>query len=294
MGAKKVSYNAPNIPKDDTFAKYLSYQQQKEKDADARAAQDKADEKAANDARNAAGAAGYSGLRTGVENQLRQGLINYEGATQQLRDYATKYDMTPPEGDVSQLTDIYTKELLPGRRATGTSAAYEEILGRQATPEELSKASERFNQGYYSSNEDLRNSLYKGSEYNDKFNTSYLDNYYDTMFGKQTTDAAGKKTGQRTFKFSSNLLPQMAEGATKRTGVVTPQFDSFTGTPGEIDEQTQNVRDTRQYMASAGLTSLQGEIDKETQKLKNEGQKQIANITSFGNVASNLVSGFWG
>lgn len=292
MGAKKVSYNAPNIPKDDTFAKYLSYQQQKEKDADARAAQDKADEKAANDARNAAGAAGYSGLRTGVENQLRQGLINYEGATQQLRDYATKYDMTPPEGDVSQLTDIYTKELLPGRRATGTSAAYEEILGRQATPEELSKASERFNQGYYSSNEDLRNSLYKGSEYNDKFNTSYLDNYYDTMFGKQTTDAAGKKTGQRTFKFSSNLLPQMAEGATKRTGVVTPQFDSFTGTPGEIDEQTQNVRDTRQYLYSAGLTNLQGEIDKETQKLKTEGSKELAKVQSQGSIYNSLVGSF--
>ena len=86
----------------------------------------------------------------------------------------------------------------------------------------------------------------------------------------------------------------MAEGTAKRTGIVTPTFDTFTGTPGEIDEQTQNIRDTRQYMASAGLTSLQGEIDKETQKLKNEGQKQIANITSFGNVASNLVSGFWG
>ena len=291
-GSKKVSYNPPKIPKDDTFEKYLSYQQRKEKDAEKLAAKEKAEEKAAATARNVAGAAGYSGLRTGVENQLRQGLINYEGATQQLRDYATKYDMTPPEGDVSQLTDIYTKELLPGRRATGIGSAYEEILGRQATPEEQAKATERFNQGYYSSNEDLRNSLYKGSEYNDKFNTSYLDNYYDTMFGKQTTDAAGKKTGQRTFKFASNLLPQMAEGATKRTGVVTPQFDSFTGTPGEIDEQTQNVRDTRQYLYSAGLTNLQGEIDKETQKLKTEGSKELAKVQSQGSIYNSLVGSF--
>ena len=292
MGGKKVTYNPPVIPKDDTFEKYLQYQQQKEAAADARVAQEKADQREADESRKAAGAAGYSGLRTGVENQLRQGLLGYEEATQKLRDYSTKYDLGPVEGDVSQLSDIYAKELLPGRRATGIGAAYEEILGRQATAEEQAKATERFNQGYYTSNEDLRNSLYKGQEYNDKFNQSYLDNYYDTMFGKQTTDAAGKKTGQRTFKFSSNLLPQMAEGTTGRTGVVTPQFGDFTGTPSEIEEQQQNIRDTRQYLYSAGLTNLQGEIDKETQKLKTEGSKEIAKVQSQGALYNSLVGSF--
>jgi hypothetical protein len=292
MGGKRVTYNPPVIPKDDTFEKYLAYQQKKEESAEAQVAAEKAEQKAANEARKLAGATGYSGLRKGIEGQLRQGLISYEDATQQLRDYSTKYDMTPPETDVSQLTDIYTKELLPGRRATGIGAAYEEILGRQATAEEQSKAMERFNQGYYTSNEDLRNSLYKGQEYNDKFNSSYLDNYYDTMFGKQTTDATGKKTGQRTFKFSSNLLPQMAEGTEKRTGVVTPQFSDFTGTPSEIEEQQQNVRDSRQFLYSAGLTNLQGEIDKETQKLKNEGSKELAKVQSQGSIYNSLVGSF--
>jgi hypothetical protein len=292
MYGSKVTYNAPAIPKDDTFEKYLAYQQKKETDAENRVATEKENQRLADASRKASGVAGYAGLRTGVEGQLRQGLINYQDATQQLRDYATKYDMTPPETDVSQLTDIYTKELLPGRRKTGVGAAYEEILGRQATADEQSKAMERFNQGYYTSNEDLRNSLYKGTEYNDKFNSSYLDNYYDTMFGKQTTDAAGKKTGQRTFKFSSNLLPQMAEGTTTRTGVVTPQFSDFTGTSGEIEEQQQNVRDTRQYLYSAGLTNLQGEIDKETQKLKNEGSKELAKIQSQGSIYNSLVGSF--
>jgi len=292
MGGSRVTYNPPVIPKDDSFEKYLAYQQKKEEAAAAQAAADKAEQKAADEARKLAGATGYAGLRAGIEGQLRQGLIGYGEATQQLRDYATKYDMTPPETDVSQLTDIYTKELLPGRRTTGIGAAYEEILGRQATAEEQSKAMERFNQGYYTSNEDLRNSLYKGQEYNDKFNQSYLDNYYDTMFGKQTTDAAGKKTGQRTFKFSSNLLPQMAEGTTGRTGVVTPQFGDFTGTPSEIEEQQQNIRDTRQYLYSAGLTNLQGEIDKETQKLKTEGSKELAKVQSQGSIYNSLVGSF--
>ena len=292
MGGTKVNYTPPVIPKDDTFEKYLAYQQKKEESAEAQVAAQKAEQKAADEARKLAGATGYAGLRKGIEGQLRQGLIGYGEATQQLRDYSTKYDMTPPETDVSQLTDIYTKELLPGRRATGVGAAYEEILGRQATAEEQSKAMERFNQGYYTSNEDLRNSLYKGQEYNDKFNSSYLDNYYDTMFGKQTTDAAGKKTGQRTFKFSSNLLPQMAEGTEKRTGVVTPQFSDFTGTPSEIEEQQQNVRDSRQFLYSAGLTNLQGEIDKETQKLKNEGSKELAKVQSQGSIYNSLVGSF--
>lgn len=292
MGGRTVNYSPPPVQKDDSFEKYLQYQQQKENAAEQRAATEKAEQKAADEARKAAGVAGYGGLRTGVENQLRQGLIGYEDATRQLRDYATKYDMTPPEGDVSSLTNIYTQELLPGRRKAGIGAAYEEILGRQATEEEQTKAQERFNQGYYASNEDLRNSLYKSKEYTDKYNDNYLDNYYDTMFGQQTKDEAGKRTGQRTFKFSSNLVPQMAEGTKGRSGVITPQFSDFTGTPAEIEEQQQNIRDTRQYLYSAGLTNLQGEIDKETQKLRNEGQKELAKITSQGAIYNTLVGSF--
>jgi len=293
MGSKKVTYKAPDIPKDDSFANFLKYTQEKEAAAAATAAQEKAEAKAAEEARKAAGASSYSSLASGLESQLRQGLVNYNDATSQLRDYATKYNMAPPESDVARFTDIYTKELLPGRRQTGITSAYEEILGRQATSEEQQKATERFNQGYYSSVEDLRNTLYKGQEYQEKFNQSYLDNYYDTMFGKQTTDTAGKKTGQRTFKFASNLVPTMAEGTQKRSGVITPDFgESFTGTPAEIEEQQQNIRDTRQYLYSAGLTNLQGEIDKETQQLKNEGSQKLAKIQAQGGLYQQLVGTF--
>jgi hypothetical protein len=294
MGGSKVKYEAPQIPKDDSFEKYLAYQQQKETAAEARAAAEKAETKAAAEARKVSAASGFGGMRSGLESQLRQGLISYNDATSQLRDYASKYDLAPPEQDVSDLTKMYTEELLPGRRTTGTKAAYEELLGRQATEEEVTKAQERFNQGYYSSVQDLKDSLTKGSEYQDKFNTSYLDNYYDTMFGKQGTNEAGKKTGQRSFKFDKNLLPTYSgTNLSSRAQVTTPDFqDAFTGTPGEIQEQLQNVRDTRQYLYSAGLTNLQGEIDKETQKLKNEGGKEIAKISSQGDIYKQLVGAF--
>lgn len=378
-GGTTVNYQAPVIPKDDTFANLLKYQQEKEDRAQRRADEEKAEQKAAADARKASAAASYSGMKRGVEEQLRQGLISYGDATSQLRDYSAKYDLTPfstpdlssyvsqnkdiqdfitagrqagitdnatwgnetnwleaankqygtsakdlgefseqqlgnlhynlfgknenrqgvtfngpnVEQDVSNLTNIYTKELLPGRRATGISAAYEEMLGRQATEEEKTKATERFNQGYYSTFQDLRDSIAKSTEYQDKFNQSYLDNYFDTMFGKQATDAAGKKTGQRTFKFDKTLLPSYTEATKNRAGVATPNFaDAFTGTPAEIEEQQQNIRDTRKYLYSAGLTNLQGEIDKETQKLKNEGSREVARISKEGDIYQSLVGAF--
>jgi hypothetical protein len=292
MGGTKVKYNPP--PPDNTFSKYLEYQQAREKVLDARAEQERAEAKAEEAARKASGAAGYAGLKTTTQQQLAQGLVGYESAANQLRDYASRYGLTPPEQDISELTQQYTAAL-PGKRATGISAAYEELLGRQATGDELSKAQERFQQGYYGSMEDFKGSLTKSQEYQKKFNQSYLDNYYDTMFGKQTVDEKGDKTGQRSFKFDPKLLPSYGGNLADRTKITTPDFgEGFTGTPAELEAQQQNVRDTRQYLYSAGLTNLQGEIDKETQSLKNEGTKQVAKIGAAGSLYSNLVSGFWG
>jgi len=290
-GGTRVEYQAP--PRDDTFSNYLKYQQEKEARLEERAQKEKAEAASKEEARKAAGQLGYSGLRQGVESQLRQGLITYADASGQLRDYAAKYDLTPPETDVSDLTKIYTQELLPGRRKTGVSAAYEELLGRQATEEEQAKALERFNQGYYQTNQDLRDSLAKSQEYQNKFNQSYLDNYYDTQFGKQSLDETGKRTGKRSFTFDKNLLPTYAQTTKERTGVITPDFQNqFTGTPAEIEEQLQNVRETRKYLYSAGLTNLQGEIDKETQKLKNEGAQTLQKIKAQGDIYTQLVGAF--
>lgn len=257
-----------------------------------RADQAIAEDKAKEAARKASGIAGFGGLRSGLESQLKQGLITYNDASSQLRDYAGKYEINAEE-DVNKLTDLYTKELLPGRRSTGISAAYQELLGREATEPEKTTALERFNQGYYSSVQDLKDSLTKGSEYQDKFSNSYLDNYYDTMYGKEKRDEAGKRTGERSFKFDKSLLPTYAEGTLDKAGVAIPNFqDTFTGKGSELDEQIQNIRDTRKYLYSAGLTNLQGDIDKETQKLKNKGATDVAKIGSTGDMYKALIGSF--
>jgi len=294
-GGKSKSAPAPIYmppPPDNTFSQFLQYSQGQEQRATARA---DAERKAAEDketARKASGAAGFGGLRSGLESQLRQGLITYNDASSQLRDYGGKYELNP-EDAVNTLSDVYTKELLPGRRATGTAAAYRELLGRDATEKETKDTAELFTEGYYSSVQDLKDSLLKGSEYQDKFQTSYLGNYYDTMYGKEERDTEGKRTGKRAFKFDANLLPTYAAGTEGKAGVSIPKFGDFlSGTPAELEEQTQNIRDTRKYLYSAGLTNLQGDIDKETQKLKNEGAKDIAKISSAGDIYKGLVGSF--
>ena len=290
-GGSKVTYNPP--PPDNTFSKLLEYQQANDKRLQDRADQERAEAAAEKNARKAAGASAYGGVKTTTQQQLAQGLIGYESAANQLRDYAARYDLTPPEADIAELTQQYTAAL-PGKRAAGVRAAYEENLGRPATEEEVGKAQERFQQGYYGSMEDFKSSLTKSPEYQKKFNQSYLDNYYDTMFGKQTVDEKGDKTGKRTIKFDSKLLPSYGGNLADRTKITTPDFgEGFEGTPAELEAQQQNVRDTRQYLYSAGLTNLQGEIDTNIQKLKKESAKEVATIGSTGNVYSNLVSGFW-
>ena len=259
--------------------------------------QDRADEKTKKDedkeiARLASGAAGFTGLRSGIEAQLRQGLITYENAIGQLRGHGSKFDLDPEEA-VSNLTNLYTKELLPGRRAAGVAAAYKELFQRPATAEETKSAMELFDTGYYSSVQELKDSLTKGSEYQDKFNKSYLDNYYDTIYGKQQKDAEGKNTGIRSITFDKSLLPTYAKGTLDKAGITIPDFEgTFTGTGGKLDENMQNIRDTRKYLYSAGLTNLQGDIDKETQKLKNEGAKDVAKIGSTGDMYKALIGSF--
>jgi hypothetical protein len=322
-GGTSVTYNPP--PPDTTFQDFLKAQTEKEARITEQAGKTKAEERIQTIARKKSGAAGLPALKQRTLEELNQGLITYDVAERRLSDYASKYDLgtaeaavdykdaagntvvsgegyTPVgiEADISELSKTYSG-LLPTRRKAGIQAAYEETLGRQASEEEISKAEERFKNQVYGSIDEFRDSLSKSPEYLEKFNQSYQENYYDTMFGKPIKDAKGKAildargNKQRAFKFDKSLLPKYSGDLESKTKITTPDFGSeFLGSVEEINQQIQNIRDTRQYLFSAGLTNLQGEIDKETQKLKNEGTKEVAKIGATGSIYSNLVSGFWG
>ena len=319
MGSKTV-YNPPKIEKDDSFAKYLEYQKGKEDRLQAQADAEKAEEKAKDLTRRKSGAQGLTGLYDRTKSQLESGLISFQGAQDKLQSYIDKYDLTagftddegftptytdPNKGPgqyLSSLQDIYQGEggLLDKKRTSGVKLAYQDILGRQATDDELSSAMSNLQlQSYGGAGiQGLRDSLKSSNEYTKNINNNYLDNYYDTMYGKQTRDAEGNMTKKRKFTFDPSLLPTYQGDLGERTGVGVTTGEQFADyfkegrTIAELEEGKQNIRDSRKFLYSAGLTNLQGEIDKETQKIKNEGAKDIAKIQQEGSIYGQLLGGF--
>ena len=283
LDASRASTAAANKRLDIEDAKEKKLQDR----SDAQIAKDEAKETA----RKTYGTAGFANFRANIEEELRQGVITYDDAKSQLRDYGANYDLSPEEA-ISNLGSLYTKEILPGRRAAGIAAAYKELYQRPATEEETTSAKELFNTGYYSTTQDLKDALVKNPDYQDKFNNSYIENYYDTMYGKQGRDAAGKKTGIRSTTFDSSLLPTYAAGTESKAGVTLPTFGTITGQGADLDRAEETFRETRKYLYSAGLTNLQGDIDKETQKLKNEGARDVAKIGAAGDIYKGLVGSF--
>ena len=339
MGSKTV-YNPPKIEKDDSFAKYLEYQKERETRLDERAQKEREEQAAKDLTRRKGGAKGLTDLYNRTSSQLQSGLLSFQGAQDKLQSYIDKYDLTAgftpetrdtgveddPDTDVdesketftfdpgytdptkganqylSNLQNMYQGEggLLERQRTSGVNLAYQDILGRQATDDELSSAMSNLQlQSYGGAGiQGLRDSLKSSNEYTKNINDNYLDNYYDTKYGKQTKDAEGNMTKKRKFTFDPSLLPTYQGDLAGRTGVDVTSGEDFADyfsegrTIAELEEGQQNIRDTRKYLFSAGLTNLQGEIDKETQKIKNQGASDIAKIQQEGAIYGQLLGGF--
>ena len=338
MGSKTV-YNAPKIEKDDSFEKYLEYQKTKEDKLQAQADKEKADAALKELTRRKSGASGLTDLYNRTSSQLQSGLLSFQGAQDKLQSYIDKYDLTAgftpetrdtgieddPDTDVdesketftfdpgytdptkgagqylSNLQNMYQGEggLLSQQRTSGIKLAYQDLLGREATDDELSGAMSNLQlQSYGGAGiQGLRDSIKSSSEYTKKFNDNYLDNYYDVQYGDQTTDEEGNKTGKRKFNFDASLLPSYSGDLADKTNVNITTGEQFADyfsegrTIAELESQQQNIRDTRKFLFSAGLTNLQGDIDKETQRIKNEGAKDIAKIGQASDMYK-LLGGF--
>ena len=338
MGSKTV-YNPPKIEKDDSFEKYLQYQQEKEDRLQAQADKEKAESAAKDLTRRKSGASGLTDLYDRTSSQLQSGLLSFQGAQDKLQSYIDKYDLTAgftpetrdtgieddPDTEVdesketftfdpgytdptkgagqylSNLQNMYQGEggLLSQQRTSGIQLAYKDLLGREATQDELSGAMSNLQlQSYGGAGiQGLRDSIKSSSEYTKKFNDNYLDNYYDVQYGDQTKDEEGNKTGKRIFNFDASLLPSYSGDLADKTNVNITTGEQFADyfsegrTIAELESQQQNIRDTRKFLFSAGLTNLQGDIDKETQRIKNEGAKDIAKIGQASDMYK-LLGGF--
>jgi len=342
MGSKTV-YNPPKIEKDDSFAKYLEYQQQKEDRLQAQADKEKAESAAKDLTRRKSGASGLGDLYDRTSSQLQSGLISFQGAQDKLQSYIDKYDLTAgftpetrdtgieddPDTEIDESKETFTFDpgyadptkgagqyltnlqnmyqgtdtedgLLGKQRKSGIQLAYQDLLGRAANPDEEAAALSNLQlQSYGGAGiQGLRDSIKSSQEYTKKFNDNYLDNYYDTMYGEQTTDAEGNKTKKRVFNFDASLLPSYSGDLAGKTNVNITTGEQFADyfsegrTIAELESQQQNIRDTRKFLFSAGLTNLQGDIDKETQRIKNQGAKDIARIQADSGLYNLISSAF--
>jgi len=218
-------------------------------------------------------------------------LLSYQEAQAELKDYASKYDIGPQPGALQELTDYYLTNIQPGQQKSQIESAYQEYFGKGPTTEQLEKAQKSFQSGYYKSVGDLKETLKASDEYQEKFNKSYLDNYYETMFGKAQKDDKGVKKYQ--FKLQESFLPKYAGDLAKETGVTIPEFQKeFTGTAGEIEANLDAIKETKAFIYQSGLSNLQGQIDKEVQTLKNEGIEKVTKLQQAGNQYTALIGSF--
>lgn len=287
-GGTTVSYQQPKDPYGDQLKKY---QLEQLKAAEKTAAEEKAAKAAADAEKKLAAQTGFNPFKQTIQQQLSKGLLSYQEAQAELKDYASKYDIGPQPGALQELTDYYLTNIQPGQQKSQIESAYQEYFGKGPTTEQLEKAQKSFQSGYYKSVGDLKETLKASDEYQEKFNKSYLDNYYETMFGKAQKDDKGVKKYQ--FKLQESFIPKYAGNLAKETGVTIPEFQKeFTGTAGEIEANLDAIKETKAFIYQSGLSNLQGQIDKEVQTLKNEGIEKVTKLQQAGNQYTALIGSF--
>ena len=227
-------------------------------------------------------------------SQLERGVIDENTATANLQGYIAEAGIDERPNTLFTGLSTTATELSDSRAISSANRAYQTLLGRAPTPEELELATANLTGGIENYTYDaLKSDILDSEEYQKKYNDNYLDNYYDSYFGEQERDEEGNLTGKRTFDFSTEFMPAYEGALDVDTGITMPTFGSFTGDPAELEEYQQSIRQARSFMYNAGLTNLQGNIDKELTKMKNESAERQKRIAGEFGVAQSAISNFF-
>ena len=292
-------------------------------------------------AKQSAGRANWNTFQQNVKDRVSTGLIDYNQAASQLKDYTTEnylaagsiqrpgedprkmwresveddpdteedetfvgwrpdeftelptYD-TPaewkdwsPVSDMSTLDTWYQTDILPEQRKGKINRAYQAVLGRDPTEDEMTNTL-----GYFGSDPDysaqtLRGDLQIGNEYREKFNKSYQDSYFDSMYGESWnetfTDDQGEERSKKVRKFNiqTGLSPTFSDDTNLKNDMGIDFGDtptSLTGSAAEIEFGISQLRDKEKALYTAGIKNLEGNIQKDLQKLQNTSREKIAKI----------------
>jgi len=128
MGAPSITYESPKIEKDDTFEKYLQYQQDRELRLDERAQAAEDISLGKTRRRREQGALGFQGFAQNLKSQVESGITPFADAQTKLQDYITRYDLRGgfmPETQTRTRT-VYDYEYDDDGKITGRTPREEE------------------------------------------------------------------------------------------------------------------------------------------------------------------------
>ena len=240
-----------------------------------------------------------------LRNQLKEGLISSSKAQESLRDFQTQYDLTP--GTIDKYTTEFTTSAIqaaPEKRRKLAGKAYQDILGRSATAEEISSFEDLAKTGDYGLT-NLVESLKGGTEYEKLKGKSAYQNYLRSQYGSPVASAPATpaapgtaatpadETERYKFKVDKSFLPSFGTEQQTKLGLNIGAIpEEFTGTAAELEQFRSNLDRSQLFAYNAGLTSLQGSIDENITKLKGQQAKELARVGSGGKILENVVSAF--
>jgi hypothetical protein len=241
--------------------------------------------------RKAAGESGKSTYIANVQKRLGAGLIGEDTAQKLVEDYYTKYDLAPSTDDYSGITKTY-EEFAPKQRAAQLGSAYQRLLGRQATSDELAAGQSQMGLGRTIG--DVEQDIQATAEYKKQRPGSAFEAEMEARYGGPVLDETGTRTGRYKFNFGGGTLPQLSSDLVAKAGVKTPDFigKEFTGSAEEIESAKQSKNNYETFMYNSGLKSLEGNIQTELTKLQTEGQLKIGRQSQQAGLLQGLVGSF--
>jgi hypothetical protein len=241
--------------------------------------------------RKAAGESGKSTYIANVQRRLGAGLIGEDTAQKLVEDYYTKYDLAPSTDDYSGITKTY-EEFAPKQRAAQLGSAYQRLLGRQATSDELAAGQSQMGLGRTIG--DIEQDIQATAEYKKQRPGSAFEAEMEARYGGPVLDETGTRTGRYKFNFGGGTLPQLSSDLVAKAGVKTPDFigKEFTGSAEEIESAKQSKNNYETFMYNSGLKSLEGNIQTELTKLQTEAQLKIGRQSQQAGLLQGLVGSF--
>ena len=210
-------------------------------------------------------------------------------------------------GDRDKETGEYTADPLTGtvnrgirgkQFEAGVQKSYQDLFGRDASPDELTEAFEEFDANLLTDYASFKADLKDSEAYRKKFNDNYMDNYYDMLYGSsvgQRTDDEGNVTKLRKYAFDASMMPTTSFDLEERTGITLPDYEEYFKegrSIAELEDQRQNIAQSRDFIYQSGLKNLEGEIQKENNKIMIQGKKDLAKIDQATSQYSSLISSF--